>query len=135
MSDLSATTPRKGWIAWVVVNGLITFFGLSYMFFPGKDVVKAGHKTDGVLHVPATVWGAYIVASALTMLAVAVVGLRRDQAWAQRAALYEFGFLFLVVIIEPDPLFPVILGAILAIALWRPRIRRSQRAASAGPTY
>jgi hypothetical protein len=135
MSDRSATTRSKGWIAWVVVNVLITFFGLSYMFFPGKDVVKAGHRTDGVLHVPAAVWGGYVVASALTMLAVAVIGLRRDQAWARRAALYEFGFLFLVVIIEPDPLFPVILSAVLAIALWRPRIRRSQRAALSAPTH
>jgi hypothetical protein len=121
MSVATATRRSKAWIAWGVVNALITFFGLSYIFFPGKDVVQHDHKTEGIAHLPANVWGAYVVASALTMLAVALLGLRRDKPWARRAALYEFPFLFLVVVIEPDPVVPVILAAILGTALWRSR--------------
>jgi hypothetical protein len=37
-------------------------------------------------------------------------------------------FLFLVVVIEPDPVFPVVFAAILGFALWR------IRAGSAVPT-
>ena len=117
---MSAVASRsKAWIAWAAVNALITFFGLSYIFFPGEDVVKAGHRTEGVAHLPAKVWGTFIVLSSVTMLVVALTGLRRGEPWARRAALYEFPFLFLVVVIEPDPVVPVLLGVILGVTLWR----------------
>jgi hypothetical protein len=109
----------KGWIAFVVVNALVTFFGLSYIFFPGEDVVKAGYRTEGVLALPAAVWGVYVVASALAVLVVAATGLRRGERWALRAVLYEFAFLAAVVLIEPDPVVPTIFAVILAVALWR----------------
>lgn len=124
-----AARKSKGWIAYVVINCLVTFFGLSYIFFPGKDVVKAGYRTEGVLALPAVVWGAYVVASALTMLVVAVTGLRRGERRARRAVLYEFVFLAAVVVIEPDPVVPTIFAVILAVALWR-----TARAARQQPT-
>lgn len=113
--------PSKAWIPWAVINALITFFGSSYIWFPGQAVVKAGYETEGVVHVPATVWGAYVMVSALAMLAVSLTGLRRNEEWARRAALYEFPFLFLVVVLEPDPVFPVIFAVILGYCLWRLR--------------
>lgn len=117
----------KGWIAFVVINSLVTFFGLSYIFFPGTDVVKAGYRTEGVLALPAAVWGAYVIASALSMLVIAATGLRRGERWARRAVLYEFMFLAAVVVIEPDPVVPTIFGVILAVALWRSaRVARKQ---------
>ena len=119
MSTDSGVRPSKAWIAWAVINGLIVFFGTSYIWFPGEDVVNAGYRTEGVAHLPAKIWGAYVVASALAMLAVTVLGLRRAKPRAVRAALYEFVFLFLVVIIEPDPVFPVLFAIILGFALWR----------------
>jgi hypothetical protein len=102
-----------------VINALVTFFGSSYVWFPGEAVVAAGNETEGVVHVPADLWGGYVIVSALAMLAVTVAGLRPNEAWARRAALYEFFFLFLVVILEPDPVFPVIFGVILGYSLWR----------------
>ena len=109
----------KAWIPFAVINALVTFFGASYIWFPGEAVVAAGNETEGVLHVPADLWGAYVMVSALTMLAVAIGGLRPNEAWARRAALYEFVFFFLVVVLEPDPVVPVIFGAILGYSLWR----------------
>jgi hypothetical protein len=114
-----ATRKSKGWIAFAVINCLVTFFGFSYIFFPGDDVVKAGYRTEGALALPAKVWGAYVVVSALTMLVVAITALRQGQRWARRAVLYEFLFLASVVFIEPDPVVPTIFAAILAVALWR----------------
>jgi hypothetical protein len=102
-----------------VVNALVTFFGSSYVWFPGEAVVAAGYRTEGVAHVPSAWWGAFVMASAFALLIVAVVGLRPNRAWARRAALYEFVFLFLVVVIEPDPVFPTLFGIILGVALWR----------------
>lgn len=126
--------PRSwGWIAFVVVNALITFFGLSYLFFPGEDVVKAGNRTEGVLALPAKVWGAFVVLSAIAMLVVAVTGLRRGERWARLAVLYQFAFLALVVVIEPDPVVPPLFALILGAALWRiaRRHRRIDAAATA----
>ena len=114
-----AVRRSKGWVSFVVINSLVTFFGLSYIFFPGTDVVKAGYRTEGVLALPATVWGAYVVASALSMLVIAATGLRQGERWARRAVLYEFAFLAAVVVIEPDPVVPTIFAVILAVALWR----------------
>lgn len=115
----NVTGRSKAWIAFVVIDALITFFGASYVWFPGEAVVKAGYATEGLVHVPAKVWGTYVMLSALTMLVVAVTGLRPNRSWARRAALYQFAFLFLVVVLEPDPVFPVIFAAILGFALWR----------------
>ncbi|NJC71151.1 hypothetical protein HC031_15730 [Planosporangium thailandense] len=126
-----AVRKSKAWIAFVVINALVTFFGLSYIFFPGRDVVKAGYKTEGVLALPAVVWGTYVVLSALAMLVVATTGLRRGERWARRAALYEFAFLAAVVVIEPDPVVPTIFAAILAVALWR-SARTSKRGTAPG---
>ena len=122
----------KGWIAFVVINALVTFFGLSYIFFPGEDVVKAGYRTEGVLALPAAVWGVYVVLSALAMLTIAVTGLRRGERWALRAVLYEFAFLLAVVLIEPDPVVPSIFAVILAVALWRSARSAQRRTASDG---
>lgn len=126
-----ATRTSKGWIAYVVINSLVTFFGLSYIFFPGEDVVKAGYRTEGVLALPAAVWGGYVVVSALAVLAVAVTGLRRGERWALRAVLYEFAFLAAVVVIEPDPVVPTVFAVILAVALWR-SARAARRPATSG---
>jgi hypothetical protein len=115
--------PRAGrsrwWVAFAVVNALITFFGSSYIWFPGEAVVAAGYRTEGVAQVPSAWWGAFVMTSALAMLVVALSGLWPNRAWARRAALYEFLFLFLVVVIEPDPVFPTLFGVVLGVALWR----------------
>lgn len=126
------TAPRsRWWLAWAVVNALVTFFGSSYVWFPGEAVVAAGYRTEGVAHVPAAWWGAFVITSAVSMLAVTLVGLRHNTAWARRAALYEFVFLFLVVVIEPDPVFPTLFAALLGFALWR--LHRGARGAVSQP--
>lgn len=109
----------KAWIPWAVVNALIVFFGASYVWFPGEAVVAAGYETFGVVHVPSALWGAYVMASAASLLVVAVIGLRRNEGWARRAAFYEFVFFFLVAAIEPDPVVPSIFAVILGYCLWR----------------
>ena len=119
----------RWWIAWVVINALVSFFGSSYVWFPGEAVVAAGHRTEGVVRVPAVAWGAFVMASALAMLAVALVGLRPNRAWARRVSLYQFVFMFLVVVIEPDPVFPTLFAIILGYALWR--LHRTQAHPSA----
>ncbi len=48
----------RGWIAFAAVNGLIVFFGLSYIFIPMGTVVADGNKTTGVLEVPREIAGA-----------------------------------------------------------------------------
>lgn len=47
------------WIVFVVINSSVTFFGLSYIFFPMGTVEAEGNKTAGILEVPREVWGTY----------------------------------------------------------------------------
>lgn len=111
----------KAWIPFVIINALVTFFGLSYLFFPGDDVVKAGNVTEGVLAVPREIWGTFAVASAVAMICVAVVGLPLRRRWARVTLLYQFVFFAAVAAIEPDPVFPTIFSVILALTLWLSR--------------
>ncbi len=116
-------TPRggRGWIAFAVVNALITFFGASYAFFPMGTVEADGGTTTGVLEVPREIWGAYLIASALSMLAVALYAWRARSRWARNALAYEFLFLAAVAAIEPDPVVPTIFMAVLGFFLYRAR--------------
>ncbi|MGZ6799737.1 MAG: hypothetical protein ACXVGR_07865 [Mycobacteriaceae bacterium] len=129
--------PGRGWIAIVAINALITFFGLSYIFFPMGTVVQDGNHTTGMLEVPRELWGSYVVVSAVAMLVIAVTSYRVGRPWAWAALLYEFLFLLAVASIEPDPVVPTIFAIILSIVLWRARRRAgrlalSQRASAAG---
>ncbi len=117
------TRAGKGWIAFVVINVLIVFFGLSYMFFPMGTVVEDGNRTTGILQVPREVWGAFLVVSAVAMLVVTLGPYRQGRQWAWYTLLYEFAFLLAVAAIEPDPVVPTIFGVILAVVLWRSRRR------------
>ncbi len=119
----AGTRAGKGWIAFLIINTLIIFFGLSYIFFPMGTVVEEGNQTTGLLHVPRELWGSYLVVSAVVMLAVAVGPYRQARTWAWYALLYEFAFLLAVAVIEPDPVVPTIFGLILAVVLWRSRRR------------
>ncbi len=114
----------RAWIAFVVVDSLVIFFGLSYLFFPMGTVVEDGNQTTGILEVPRELWGGYLVASALVMLVVAVGPFRAGRAWAWHALLYHFAFFLLVAAIEPDPVVPTIFSVVLAVALWRSRSQR-----------
>lgn len=120
---MAARSGGKGWIAFVLVNAIVTFFGLSYIFFPMGSVVADGNKTTGVLDVPREVWGTYVVVSAFAMLVVAVTGYRQGKAWAWYALLYQFVFFAVVVVVEPDPVTPVVFAVILGVVLWRSRSR------------
>jgi hypothetical protein len=124
--------PGRGWIAIVAINALITFFGLSYIFFPMGTVVEDGNHTTGILDVPREVWGSYVVISAVAMLAIAATSYRLERPWARTALLYEFLFLLTVAAIEPDPVVPTIFAIILGIVLWRARRRAGPVAASQG---
>lgn len=120
---MAARTGGKGWIAFTVINSLVTFFGLSYIFFPMGTVVADGNKTTGVVDVPREIWGTYVVLSALVLLVIAVTGYRQGRRWAWYALLYEFVFFLIVAAVEPDPVVPTIFGIILAVVLWRSRAR------------
>lgn len=122
----SAPAPRterggRGWIAFAVVNGLIVFFGLSYVFFPMGTVVADGNKTTGVLEVPRELWGSFVVVSAVAMLAMALYAFRTRRRWARNALAYEFVFLFAVAAIEPDPVVPTLFVLVLGFFLYRAR--------------
>ena len=122
--------PGRGWVAIVAINALITFFGLSYIFFPMGTVVQDGNHTTGILEVPRELWGSYVVVSAVTMLMVAATPYRLGRPWAWTALLYEFLFLVAVAAIEPDPVVPTVFAIILCIVLWRARRRAGRVAAS-----
>lgn len=110
--------PGRGKYAWLVflLNVPICYFGLSFIFFPGEDFRAAG-TTLGLLHVPREIWGMYTIASALAMLIVGVTGFRRGEKWAWYAAWYQIVFFATVVVIEPDPVFPVIFALIVLAAM------------------
>jgi hypothetical protein len=117
-----ATTDRPGrrhWVPFVVINALIIFFGTTYAFFPMGTVEADGNQTTGLLHVPREVWGAYLIASGLAMLLVAVTAFRAGRPWARYALGYEFLFLLAVAVIEPDPVVPTLFALVLGFALWR----------------
>lgn len=113
--------PGRGWIAFVVVNALIIFFGLSYIAFPMGTVVQDGNHTTGILEVPREMWGTYVVISALVLLTITVAAYRVGRPWAWSALLYEFLFLLTVAAIEPDPVVPTIFMVVLGVVLWRAR--------------
>ncbi len=107
----------------MVINVLIVFFGLSYVFFPMGTVVEDGNQTTGILHVPREVSGTFLILSAVAMLVVTLGPYRRGRQWAWYALLYELAFLLAVAAIEPDPVVPTLFGVILAVVLWRSRRR------------
>ncbi len=113
----------KGWIAFAVINSLVTFFGLSYIFFPMGTVEADGNKTTGVLDVPREIWGTFLVVCAVALLIIAVTGLRRGRHWAWRALWSQLAFFVIVAAVEPDPVFPTLFGLILATVLVRSRHR------------
>lgn len=115
--------PGRAWIAIAAINALITFFGLSYIYFPMGTVVQDGNHTTGILEVPREMWGSYVVVSAVAMLVIAVTFYRAGRPWAWTALLYEFLFLLAVAAIEPDPVVPTIFALILGVVLWRARRR------------
>jgi uncharacterized membrane protein YidH (DUF202 family) len=118
-----AGKPRggRGWIAFVVVNALIVFFGLSYIFFPMGTVVADGNKTTGVLEVPREAWGSFVVVSAVAMLALALHAFRTRSRAARNGLAYQFLFLLAVAAIEPDPVVPSIFAIVLGFFLYRAR--------------
>lgn len=117
----------KGWVAFVVIDSLVTFFGLSYIFFPMGSVVEDGNKTTGVLEVPREAWGSYVVLSAVVLLVVALTGYRRGRPWAFRAMAYQFVFLVVVAAVEPDPVVPTIFAVVLAATMWWGRQHFAER--------
>ncbi len=121
MTESSAA--GKGWIAFAVINALIIFFGLSYIFFPMGTVVEDGNQTTGLLDVPREIWGTYLVISAVAMLAITLVPYRQGLQWAWTALLYEFAFLAAVAFIEPDFAVPTLFAIILAVVMVRSRRR------------
>jgi hypothetical protein len=111
----------RGWIAFAVVNGLVVFFGLSYVFFPMGTVVADGGRTTGVLEVPREIWGSFVVVSALAMLALALFAFRTRRRGARNGLAYQFVFLLAVAAIEPDPVVPSIFAVVLGFFLYRAR--------------
>jgi hypothetical protein len=123
----TANRGRKGWIAFLLVNLFATFAGLSYIFFPMGTVVQDGNQTTGILDVPRENWGTYVVLSALALIVIAMTGYRRGARWAWYAMLYQFAFLALVAVVEPDTFTPVVFGIICAVVMWRERPRPNER--------
>lgn len=123
LAEPTAAQPRggRGWIAFAVVNGLIVFFGLSYVFFPMGTVVADGNKTTGVLEIPREIWGSFVVLSAVAMLALAVHAFRTRSRAARNGLAYQFLFLLAVAAIEPDPVVPTIFALVLGFFLYRAR--------------
>jgi hypothetical protein len=121
----AAEPPRarggRGWIAFAVVNALIVFFGLSYVFFPMGTVVADGNRTTGVLEVPRELWGSFVVVSALAMLALSLYAFRTRSRGARAGLAYQFLFLLAVAAIEPDPVVPSIFAVVLGFFLYRAR--------------
>jgi len=117
----------KTWIPFVVVNLLVTFFGLSYIFFPMGSVVQDGNHTTGILEVPRVIWGGYVVLSALAIILISVTAYRQGQRWAWYALLYQFLFLGIVAAVEPDYVVPSLFALVLAATLWRSRLRPQSR--------
>ncbi len=111
----------RGWIAFAIVNGLIVFFGLSYVFFPMGTVVADGNKTTGVLEIPREIWGSFVVLSAVAMLALALYAFRTRGRAARNGLAYQFLFLLAVAAIEPDPVVPTIFTLVLGFFLYRAR--------------
>jgi len=111
----------RGWIAFAIVNALMVFFGLSYIFFPMGTVRADGDHTTGVLEVPREIWGSFVVVSALAMLAMALYAFRTRRRWARNALAYEFLFLLVVAVVEPDPVVPTIFAIVLGFFLYRAR--------------
>ncbi len=114
----------KTWIPFVVVNVLVTFFGLSYIFFPMGTVVQDGDHTTGILAVPRVVWGMYVVVSALALAFISVTAYRSGERWAWFVLLYQFVFLGVVAAVEPDYVVPGVFALVLALMLWRSRRQR-----------
>jgi uncharacterized membrane protein YidH (DUF202 family) len=119
----AAGRPRggRGWIAFGVVNCLIIFFGLSYVFFPMGTVEADGNHTTGVLEVPREIWGSYVVVSGLAMLALALYAFRTRRRRARNALAYEFLFLAVVAAVEPDLVVPTVFAVVLGFFLYRAR--------------
>ena len=111
----------RGWIAFAVINCLMVFFGLSYVFFPMGTVVADGNKTTGVLEVPREIWGSFVVVSALAMLALSLYAFRTRRRAARNGLAYEFVFLLAVAAIEPDPVVPTLFALVLGFFLYRAR--------------
>lgn len=120
-ADGRARRGGRGWIAFTVVDGLIVFFGLSYVFFPMGSVRADGDRTSGVLEVPREVWGSFVVVSAVALLAVALYAFRSRRRWARNALACEFGFLAVVAAVEPDPVVPTLFAIVLGVFLYRAR--------------
>ena len=126
LADRPVTTPaRRRWVPFVVINCLIIFFGLSYVFFPMGTVEADGNQTTGLLEVPREVGGSYLIASAAAMLAVAVTAYRAGRAWAWYALCCQLVLFVAVAAIEPDVVVPTFFGLILGWALWRTRSLRT----------
>jgi hypothetical protein len=111
----------RGWIAFAVVNALMVFFGLSYIFFPMGTVHADGDKTTGILQVPRETWGSFVLLSALTMLAVALYAFQTRRRRARNALGYEFFFLVVVAAVDPDPVVPTLFAIVLGFFLYRAR--------------
>lgn len=111
----------RGWIAFALVNGLIVFFGLSYVFFPMGTVRADGNETTGILTVPREVWGSFVVVSAVALLALALYAFRTRRRWARDALAFELLFLLVVAAVEPDPVVPTIFAIVLGFFLHRSR--------------
>jgi hypothetical protein len=120
-TDGRAQRGGRGWIAFTIVDGLIVFFGLSYIFFPMGSVRADGNRTTGVLEVPRELWGSFVVVSAVAMLTVALYAFRTRRRWARNALAYEFGFLVVVAAVEPDPVVPTLFAIVLGFFLYRAR--------------
>ncbi len=107
---------RRAWIIVAFFNALPVLFGSSYIWWPSDDVLRHG-GTEGLIHVDRYIWGVFVMLSAGAVLLTALTGLRRGRRWAWIAAWYDIPFFTAVAVIEPDYIFPVLFGIIVAATL------------------
>lgn len=103
---------RHSWIVLVIVNALVTFFGVTYLFPGAQD-------PEGALSLSRYVWGPFVIASSLAMLALSATAFRKGRRWAWFVAWYQLVFLVIAAVIGADYTTPTALALIVLFAMFR----------------